>query len=154
MAGLRKAWKANSRLPTLSTNPLEISPKAGEIPTFPQLGGSGMEKGKTKNRFPTFPFRFATTTTTRSPSNTGRQRASPPPPQSYLQFDRKEPAADRPHLEISGSSRIGMKSQFQAHLALESNFDFRLISGLENAACYETCARQRDKSPALSPWSD
>jgi hypothetical protein len=37
MAGLWKEWKAKSRLPTLSTSPLEISPRAGEIPTFPQL---------------------------------------------------------------------------------------------------------------------
>ena len=37
MTGLWKAWKAKSRLPTLSTSPLEISPTAGEIPTFPQL---------------------------------------------------------------------------------------------------------------------
>ncbi len=36
-------------------------------------------------------------------------------------------------LPSSGSSRIGMKGRFQAHLALESNLDFRLISGLENA---------------------
>lgn len=37
MAGLWKAWKAKSRLPTLSTSPLEIPPKGGEISTFPQL---------------------------------------------------------------------------------------------------------------------
>jgi hypothetical protein len=29
--------------------------KSGEIPTFPQLGRSGLEKWKTKGRFPTFP---------------------------------------------------------------------------------------------------
>ena len=34
---------------------------------------------------------------------------------------------------ISGSLRIGINLQFQAHLTLESFFDFRLISGLENA---------------------
>src|SRR5215831_4669998 len=56
MPGLWKAWKANGRLPTLSTSPLEISPKAGEIPTFPQLRRRGrMEKWKTKGRFLTFP---------------------------------------------------------------------------------------------------
>lgn len=55
MPGLWKAWKAKSRLPTLSTSPLEISPKGGEIPTFPQLKRSGLEKWKTKSRFPTFP---------------------------------------------------------------------------------------------------
>src|SRR5215469_13102483 len=56
MPVLWKAWKAKSRLPTLSTSPLEISPKPGEIPTFPQLRRLGrMEKWKTKSRFPTFP---------------------------------------------------------------------------------------------------
>jgi hypothetical protein len=56
MPGLWKAWKAKGRLPTLSTSPLEISPKAGEITTFPQLRRRGrMEKWKTKSRFPTFP---------------------------------------------------------------------------------------------------
>lgn len=37
MPGPWKAWKAKIRLPTLSTSPLEISPKAGKIPTFPPL---------------------------------------------------------------------------------------------------------------------
>jgi hypothetical protein len=37
MPGLWKAWKAKGGLPTLSTSPLGISPRAGEIPTFPQL---------------------------------------------------------------------------------------------------------------------
>jgi hypothetical protein len=55
MPGLWKEWKAKSRLPTLSTSPLEISPKGGEISTFPQLRRSGLEKWKTKSRFPTFP---------------------------------------------------------------------------------------------------
>ena len=56
MPGLWKAWKAKGRLPPLSTSPLGISPKAGEIPTFPQLRRRGrMEKWKTKSRFPTFP---------------------------------------------------------------------------------------------------
>jgi hypothetical protein len=35
---------------------------------------------------------------------------------------------------ISGSRRIGIKPHFQAHRALESNFGFRLISGLEMLA--------------------
>jgi hypothetical protein len=56
MPGLWKAWKAKSRLPPLSTSPLEISPKAGDIPTFPQLRRRRrMEKCKTKSRFFTFP---------------------------------------------------------------------------------------------------
>jgi hypothetical protein len=40
---------------------------------------------------------------------------------------RREPAL------VSGSLRIGTEAAFQAHRALESNFTFRLISGLENA---------------------
>jgi hypothetical protein len=55
MPGLWKAWKAKNRLPRLSTSPLEISPNGCEISTFPQLGRSGLEKWKTKGRFPTFP---------------------------------------------------------------------------------------------------
>jgi DNA replication protein DnaC len=56
MPGLWKAWKAKSRLSPLSTSPLAISPKDGEIPTFPQLRRRRrMEKWKTKGRFPTFP---------------------------------------------------------------------------------------------------
>src|SRR5438874_1836318 len=51
MPELWKAWKAKSRLPPLSTSPLGISPKGGEIPTFPQLRRRGrMEKWKTKSR--------------------------------------------------------------------------------------------------------
>jgi len=65
MPGLWKAWKAKGRLPTLSTSPLEISPKGGEIFTFPQLGRSGLEKWKTKSRFPTFPSHFASMTPVR-----------------------------------------------------------------------------------------
>jgi hypothetical protein len=42
--------------------------------------------------------------------------------------ERKPSAASR----HSGSSRIGMEAEL-AHLALESNLDFGLISGLENA---------------------
>ena len=56
MPGLWKEWKAKGRLPTLPTSPLEISPKDGEIPTFPQLRRRRrMEKWKTKDRFSTFP---------------------------------------------------------------------------------------------------
>ena len=52
MTGLWKAWKAPNRLPTLSTSPLEISPTAGEIPTFPQPGEAVWKSGKPKTGFP------------------------------------------------------------------------------------------------------
>ena len=48
MPGLWKEWKAKSRLPTLSTSPLGISPKGGEIPTFPQL--LAKRSGKVENQ--------------------------------------------------------------------------------------------------------
>jgi hypothetical protein len=44
MPGLWKAWKAKSRLPTLSTSPLEISPTAGRdshISTAPATTAAG-----------------------------------------------------------------------------------------------------------------
>ena len=37
MPGLWKARKAKGSLPSLSTSPLGIPPKAGAIPTFPRL---------------------------------------------------------------------------------------------------------------------
>jgi len=53
MPGLWKAWKAKSRLPTLPTSPLEISPKAREIPTFPNSGHKGgWKSGKPRAGFP------------------------------------------------------------------------------------------------------
>ena len=55
MPGLWKAWKAKGRLPTLSTSPLEISPTAGEIPTFPPPRFLSL-KTKTKNQNPTAGF--------------------------------------------------------------------------------------------------
>src|SRR5256885_237827 len=54
--GLWKAWKTKNRVPPPSPSPLGISPKAGEIPTFPQLRRRRrMEKWKTKDRFFHFP---------------------------------------------------------------------------------------------------
>ncbi len=69
MPGLWKERKAKSRLPTLSTSPLEISPKGGEISTFPQPRRSGPGKWKTESRFSTFPSRFATMIAAYSPKN-------------------------------------------------------------------------------------
>jgi hypothetical protein len=59
MPGLWKAWKAKGRLPTLSTSPLEISPTAGEISTFPTASATKAD-GKVENQkqvshFPTAP---------------------------------------------------------------------------------------------------
>ena len=67
MPGLWKEWKAKGRLPTLSTSPLEISPKGGEISTFPQLRRSGLEKWKTQKQVFHYPIPAFATMTTVSP---------------------------------------------------------------------------------------
>jgi hypothetical protein len=57
MPGLWKEWKAKTGLSTLSTSPLEISPKAGEIPyisTAPATRADGkVENQKQVSHFPT-----------------------------------------------------------------------------------------------------
>jgi hypothetical protein len=135
MPGLWKAWKAKSRLPTLSTSPLEISPKTGEISTFPQRRRRGPWKsGKPKAGFPLShrpDFSFSKNTKTKARGRAvARPRANAGGAARRLQKPKKGESAQP---AISGSSRIGMKLLFQARLALESFLDFRLISGLENA---------------------
>src|SRR6516165_1172278 len=51
MPGLWKAWKAKGRLPTLSTSPLEISPKGGVIST-----AQAKRSGKVENPKAGFPL--------------------------------------------------------------------------------------------------
>jgi hypothetical protein len=57
MPGLWKAWKAKSRLPPLSTSPLEISPKGRRdfhISTAPATRADGkVENQKQVSHFPT-----------------------------------------------------------------------------------------------------
>ena len=72
MPGLWKAWKAKSRLPPLSTSPLEISPRAGEIPTFPQLRRKQAD-GKVENQKQV--SHFPTATNPLSPERKTRPRA-------------------------------------------------------------------------------
>ena len=72
MTGLWKEWQAKSRLPTLSTSPLEISPNsrrdshistAPASVTYPRRNSRqaknrkmwAVEKWKSKTRIPTFP---------------------------------------------------------------------------------------------------
>jgi hypothetical protein len=114
MPGLWKAWKAKSRLTTLSTSPLEISPTAGEIPTFPQRRRRGRWKsGKPKAGFPL---------SHRPEDISGKQRKvkagglRPPPAKD----DRTSTKGDL--------SRQPGRRHFQAHAALESNCRFRLMA--------------------------
>ena len=53
MPGLWKAWKAKDRLPTLSTSPLGIPPKAARFPHSHSSGDEGgWESAKPKAGFP------------------------------------------------------------------------------------------------------
>ena len=119
MPGPWKAWKTRGRFSTLSTAPWK-SRKPGEIPTFPQLRRGGMGKWKTKTRFPTFP---------RTPGDYNYGFVFTKPKDK----EDTSAAARLADPEFSGSFTIGNKCRFQAHLVLESNLDFRLIFGLENA---------------------
>src|ERR1035437_3506998 len=110
MPGLWKAWKAKSRLTTLSTSPLEISPTAGEIPTFPQRRRRGRWKnGKTKAGFP---LSHHPEDISGKPTKSQGGRASPPSHQ-------RRPKGDL--------SRQPGRRHFQAHATLESNCRFRLM---------------------------
>ena len=54
--GCGKRGKPKAGFPPFPRAPWEISPTAGEIPTFPQRRRRRrMEKWKTNSRFPTFP---------------------------------------------------------------------------------------------------
>jgi hypothetical protein len=103
------------------------------IPTAPTTKADGkVENQKQVSHFPTAPISLLQS----GNNNGGRGFAAPPrhtlahqvPPT----IQRKETL--RSNLPNSGSSPIGIDLPFQAHLALESILDFRLISGLENAS--------------------
>ena len=84
---------------------------------------------------------------------TGRRgfKCHPLPPDPHPRFDNQPhtkgetpSAVLRKPSRNSGSSRIGIEPPFQAHPALESIFDFRLICGLENAESNRiACVREK-----------
>jgi hypothetical protein len=118
MAVLWKAWKAKSRLPPLPTSPLEIPPKTGGIPTFPQCRRRRrLEKWKTKCRFPTFPpprFPLSNQATTTAGAASPLRRGTPPHIRRYTQLNERKPSE--------------ATFPIQAHRLLESTCLFRLIS--------------------------
>src|SRR6185295_4685359 len=69
----------------------------------------------------------------------GKGAQSPPPspaphPLAHTTYKRRNtPKPSLSQSANSGSLRIGIKLPFQAHFALESNIDLRLIYGLEYA---------------------
>jgi len=127
MAELWKAWKAKGRLSPPPPTPWKSRTRR-EIPTFPQPRRSGMEKWKTKSRFSTFPFHFATTTPVPclpNPTASGRQsrrfaahRTPSRGPDRNFAPNRKELLPGLQRLKFSGSSCIGNKSRSQDHLSI------------------------------------
>jgi hypothetical protein len=128
------------------------------IPTAPAT--RRMEKWKTKNRFSTFPppssLSLKKKTTARGglrPPRAGcRPRAgllvqkTPNKRQTNAKQRRNSRQQSVVHERaVSGSSTIRNTIRFQAHLVLETNSDFRLIFGLENAL-------PATQSPQEAPW--
>ena len=135
MLGLWKAWKAKDRLPTLSTSPLEISPKAGEFPTFPpRRRRRRMEKWKTKSRFSTFPPpRFLILKTENTKTGGGLRPPLAQALRAWLSFPSHFKAS-APFGALASTEPNQRKEtspsklNFRAHPALESQSHFRLIS--------------------------
>ena len=127
MPGLWKEWKAQQRLPTLSTSSLEISPnprRDSHIPTAPAT--RAVEKWKTPKRFSTFPPpRFPVSQDNNTKPKPWRRGCAPP--QNLTKGDIlqqiRSPGIHSsfgliPHWNQtfdSGSSRAGINSRFQAH---------------------------------------
>src|SRR5579875_3902440 len=130
MTGLWKAWKAQSRLPPLSTSPLGISPKGGEIPTAPAKWSGKVEN---QNQVSHFPLPLRDHNCGLVFSNPGSFRLPEPPLGGGERSD--SPASGGAH--------------FQDHLVLESKLDFRIILRLENAAASPPKARARNAEVTL-----
>jgi hypothetical protein len=119
------------------------------IPTAPTTKADG----KVENQKQVFHFPTATIPYSQNRKHKNRRRASPSarPGASRLAIvseslqgqralwgaglNRTKPTKGdiAQQAQFSGSPRIGIAEPFQAHLALESILDFRLICGLENA---------------------
>jgi hypothetical protein len=118
MPGLWEAWKAKGRLPTLPTSPLEISPTAGEIPTFPTSAGKACWKsGKPKAGFPL--SHRPESSFSKQKKNGGGLR----PPSA-----KRAPFGHRLLRGKINERRHRAAATFQAHPALESKRRFRLIA--------------------------
>jgi hypothetical protein len=105
MAGRWKAWKTQSRFPTLPTVPWK-SRQRREIPTFPPPGFA--PDGKVENQTQVFHAGLATTIPIPLPSNPKPKKGSRP---------------------LRGLRILS----FQDHPVLETGTGFRIILGLENA---------------------
>ncbi len=122
-----------------SHRPLEISPTPRDFHIPTAQAGRAWKSGKPKSGFPLSHPRPATMTTIHFRKSKSESNPKPisPPPAARKQAKKGEHHAAECRLhapDFSGSPRIGIKTRFQAHSALESNIDFRLTFGLENAS--------------------
>jgi hypothetical protein len=125
-----------------SHSPLEISPTPRDFHIPTAQAGRAWKSGKPKPGFPLSHTRPATMTTIHfgKSKSKSKSKSNPkpisPPPAARKQAKKGEHHAAECRLQatdFSGSPRTGIKTRFQAHSALESNIDFRLTFGLENA---------------------
>jgi hypothetical protein len=121
-----------------SHRPLEISPTPRDfhIPTAP--AGRAWKSGKPKSGFPLSHTQPATMTTVHFKKSKSKSKAKPTLAASGGKRTTQKRRASHSRVptsrsRFSGSPRIGIKTRSQAHSALESNIDFRLTFGLENA---------------------
>ena len=139
-----------------SHRPLEISPTPRDfhIPTAQE--GRAWKSGKPKSGFPLSHTRPATMTTISFPKIKVKIK-------SKTKLRRRRRLKDNPKkesitqqsadfvLRFSGSPRIGIKTRSQAHSALESNIDFRLTFGLENARGHYFPVTSRNRRRRFKP---
>jgi hypothetical protein len=113
-----------------SHRPLEISPTPRDFHIPTAQAGRAWKRGKPNPGFPLFHTRPAMMTTVpfKKPN-----LAAFGGPRTTKNKESIPPKVPSPPSRLSGSPRIGNEIRFQAHSALESNIDFRLTYGLENA---------------------
>src|SRR5579872_7626015 len=111
MPGRWKAWKTKSRFSTLPTAPWKSRPRR-EIPTFPQLRQGARGKVENQNQVSHLP--------TRTSRLLLRVVYLKKPKKGEFSPQQRSTAK---RAAISGSSTIGNRPDFQAHLVLETKSD-------------------------------
>ena len=134
MPGRWKEWKTKRQVFHSSHCPLEISPTPRDFHIPTAQAGRAWKSGKPKSGFPLSPTRPATMTTI--PFKTSKSKPNLAASGGQKRNQRRRASRRKvssPYARFPGSPRIGNESPFQAHSALETNIDFRLTFGLENA---------------------
>jgi hypothetical protein len=129
-----------------SHRPLEISPTPRDFHIPTAQASRAWKSGKPKSGFPLSHTRPATMTIIHFQKSKSKPKAKPNlaasggerTSQKGEYHAAKVPTSTS---RFSGSPRIGINTTSQAHSALESNIDFRLTFGLENALAEFSNAR-------------